>query len=423
MSGSERIARFQDRHIGPSEHALTTMLMSLGFKDLDSFAEVVVPDSIRTLDALENHLPEAIGEHQVLNELKTLASRNKNFTSLIGNGYFGTLTPPVIVRNLLENPAWYTAYTPYQPEISQGRLEALFAFQTMITDLTGLSISNASMLDEPTAAAEAMTLARRSWQGDDDAPIMVEAGVNPQTIAVLETRARPLGIKVVQFSLENPTPDLKPFAVLVQSPDTHGVIHDLESIRRYTEKFGSSLIVATDLLALTLMKSPGEYKADIAVGSAQRFGVPMGFGGPHAGFLAVRDGLERSLPGRLVGMSVDSHGNPALRLALQTREQHIRRDRATSNICTAQVLLANIAAMYAAYHGPSGLRAIAKKVHDLATTLRESLIGGGYKVRSGNFFDTISVVTSSQKSHAILDRAREMNYNLRKTDSGLNVSF
>ncbi|MGA1416333.1 MAG: glycine dehydrogenase, partial [Candidatus Nanopelagicaceae bacterium] len=366
MSGSERIARFQDRHIGPSEHALTTMLMSLGFKDLDSFAEVVVPDSIRTLDALENHLPQAIGEHQVLNELKTLASRNKNFTSLIGNGYFGTLTPPVIVRNLLENPAWYTAYTPYQPEISQGRLEALFAFQTMITDLTGLSISNASMLDEPTAAAEAMTLARRSWQGDDDAPIMVEAGVNPQTIAVLETRARPLGITVVQFSLESPIPDLKPFAVLVQSPDTHGVIHDLESIRRYTEKFGSSLIVATDLLALTLMKSPGEYKADIAVGSAQRFGVPMGFGGPHAGFLAVRDGLERSLPGRLVGMSVDSHGNPALRLALQTREQHIRRDRATSNICTAQVLLANIAAMYAAYHGPSGLRAIAKKVHDLA---------------------------------------------------------
>ena len=423
MSGSERIARFQDRHIGPSEHALTTMLMSLGFKDLDSFAEVVVPDSIRTLDALENHLPQAIGEHQVLNELKTLASRNKNFTSLIGNGYFGTLTPPVIVRNLLENPAWYTAYTPYQPEISQGRLEALFAFQTMITDLTGLSISNASMLDEPTAAAEAMTLARRSWQGDDDAPIMVEAGVNPQTIAVLETRARPLGIKVVQFSLENPIPDLKPFAVLVQSPDTHGVIHDLESIRTYTEKFGSSLIVATDLLALTLMKSPGEYKADIAVGSAQRFGVPMGFGGPHAGFLAVRDGLERSLPGRLVGMSVDSHGNPALRLALQTREQHIRRDRATSNICTAQVLLANIAAMYAAYHGPSGLRAIAKKVHDLAATLRESLIRGGYKVRSGNFFDTISIVTSSQKSDAILDRAREMNYNLRKTDSGLNVSF
>ena len=423
MSGSERIARFQDRHIGPSEHALTTMLMSLGFKDLDSFAEVVVPDSIRTLDALENHLPQAIGEHQVLNELKTLASRNKNFTSLIGNGYFGTLTPPVIVRNLLENPAWYTAYTPYQPEISQGRLEALFAFQTMITDLTGLSISNASMLDEPTAAAEAMTLARRSWQGDDDAPIMVEAGVNPQTIAVLETRARPLGIKVVQFSLENPTPDLKPFAVLVQSPDTHGVIHDLESIRRYTEKFGSSLIVATDLLALTLMKSPGEYKADIAVGSAQRFGVPMGFGGPHAGFLAVRNGLERSLPGRLVGMSVDSHGNPALRLALQTREQHIRRDRATSNICTAQVLLANIAAMYAAYHGPSGLRAIAKNVHDLAATLRESLIGGGYETRSGNFFDTISIIASSQKGEAILQRAREMNYNLRKTDSGLNVSF
>ncbi|MFZ9249970.1 MAG: aminomethyl-transferring glycine dehydrogenase [Candidatus Nanopelagicaceae bacterium] len=423
MSGSERIARFQDRHIGPSEHALTTMLMSLGFKDLDSFAEVVVPDSIRTLDALENHLPQAIGEHQVLNELKTLASRNKNFTSLIGNGYFGTLTPPVIVRNLLENPAWYTAYTPYQPEISQGRLEALFAFQTMITDLTGLSISNASMLDEPTAAAEAMTLARRSWQGDDDAPIMVEAGVNPQTIAVLETRARPLGIAVVQFSLDNPIPDLKPFAVLVQSPDTHGVIHDLESIRTYTEKFGSSLIVATDLLALTLMKSPGEYKADIAVGSAQRFGVPMGFGGPHAGFLAVRDGLERSLPGRLVGMSVDSHGNPALRLALQTREQHIRRDRATSNICTAQVLLANIAAMYAAYHGPSGLRAIAKKVHDLATTLQQSLIRGGYKVRSGNFFDTVSIVTSSQKSDVILERAREMNYNLRKTDSGLNISF
>jgi len=423
VSSVDRVASFKDRHIGPSNHALTTMLLSLGFRDLDSFTKVVLPDSIRSLDALEAHLPEAIGEHQVLEELRELASQNEKFKSLIGNGYFGTLTPPVIVRNLLENPAWYTAYTPYQPEISQGRLEALFAFQTMVADLTGLAISNASMLDEPTAAAEAMTLARRVWQGDEDAPILVEYGVNPQTVAVLETRARPLGIPVVRFSIKDSFPSTNPFAVLIQSPDTDGLIHDLAAIRRMTRESGALLIAASDLLALTLIKSPGEFEADIAVGSAQRFGVPMGFGGPHAGFLAVRNGLERSLPGRLVGMSVDSHGNPALRLALQTREQHIRRDRATSNICTAQVLLANISAMYAAYHGPSGLRARALYIHGLASAFRLSLDLAGYEVKAGDFFDTISVIASFTKADDLLKRASAKRYNLRRTGEGVNIAF
>ncbi len=397
--------------------------MTLGFQDLDSFTQAVVPDSIRTLEALESHLPEAVGEHEVLEELRSLADQNICFRSLIGNGYFGTLTPPVIIRNLLENPAWYTAYTPYQPEISQGRLEALFAFQTMIADLTGLAISNASMLDEPTAAAEAMTLARRSWKGEENAPFFVEEGVNPQTIAVIETRARPLGIEVIKFSIKERLPDVKPFAVLVQSPDTNGLIHDLETIRRQTQDSGACLVVATDLLALTLIKSPGEFNADIAVGSAQRFGVPMGFGGPHAGFLAVREGLERSLPGRLVGMSVDSHGNPALRLALQTREQHIRRDRATSNICTAQVLLANISAMYAAYHGPSGLTAIASRVHRLAVIFRDALIRAGYTIEAETFFDTISVQMSSSQRDDAVSAARKLKYNLREKSSGVSVTF
>ena len=400
------------------------MLMELGFESLDTFIEKVVPDSIKISETLSSALPGAVSEHEVLAQLRDLAQRNHPVRSMIGNGYFGTHTPPVIVRNLLENPAWYTAYTPYQPEISQGRLEALFAFQTMVSDLTGLKISNASMLDEPTAAAEAMTLARRSWKGEDEAVFYLHSAVNPQTRAVVQTRALPLGIEVVLF--DDPkeiisSDSRSAFAVLIQSPDTYGILHDYRDLSQHAKKSGSLLIVGADLLSLTLIESPGEMGADIAYGSAQRFGVPMGFGGPHAGFIAVREGLERSLPGRLVGMSVDVHGDPALRLALQTREQHIRRDKATSNICTAQVLLANIAAMYAAYHGPAGLRAIALRVHQLATRFHHALSEKGYEVRGGDFFDTLSIITND--SATLVSRALKEGINLRSIDGGVGVAF
>ena len=413
--------RFQDRHIGPSNHALTTMLMTLGFQDLDSFTKAVVPDSIRTLEALENHLPEAVGEHEVLEELRSLADQNIRFRSLIGNGYFGTLTPPVIIRNLLENPAWYTAYTPYQPEISQGRLEALFTFQTMVSDLTGLPICNASMLDEPTAAAEAMTLARRSTKLGDEARFVIDSRVHPQTQAVVRTRAKPLKINCEVLDLSSGVDLSNCFGVLLQYPDTFGSLNDFSDAIAKAHNGGALVIMASDLLALTLIKSPGEWGADIAVGSAQRFGVPMGFGGPHAGFLAVREGLERSLPGRLVGQSIDSHGNPALRLALQTREQHIRRDKATSNICTAQVLLAVISAFYGAWHGPEGLKEIAVRTHQLARKLAGSLKESGFELYSPNFFDTVSFLASN--SDALIDAALKAGINVRKISGGVSVAF
>ena len=412
---------FVDRHIGPSNQAVETMLMELGFSDLESFIKTVVPETIAIHEKLESSLPQPISENEVLLELRTLAAANKPIRSMIGNGYFGTHTPHVIVRNLLENPAWYTAYTPYQPEISQGRLEALFAFQTMVSDLTSLKVSNASMLDEPTAAAETMTIARRVWQGSDDACFFVHEDVNPQTLAVIETRAHPLAIEVRRFTAETDLSTVPAFGYLLQSPDTHGLLHDYRNIIDIAASKGALVIVGTDLLACTLMRSPGQMGADIAYGSAQRFGVPMGFGGPHAGFLAVREGLERSLPGRLVGMSVDSHGNPALRLALQTREQHIRRDKATSNICTAQVLLANMAAMYAAYHGPEGLRGIALRVHQQMMILRKLLIDHGFRLRDGVSFDTLSIITSNADD--FIARALARDINLRKTEDGINISF
>jgi len=413
--------RFENRHIGPSSDAIATMLIELGFPKLDDFIDKALPEKIKLTDALEDTLPEAVSEYQVLQELKGLAESNEVKRSLIGNGYFGTFLPPVIKRNVLENPAWYTAYTPYQPEISQGRLEALFAFQTMITDLTDLNFANASMLDEPTAAAEAMALARRQWRGSDDSIFLIEAETNPQTIAVIETRAKPLGIQTKIFHFSESIEDLDFFGLYIQSPSTHGALFDIAGITKTAHKRGALAIVGTDLLALTMMKTPGEFGADIAVGSAQRFGVPMGFGGPHAGFMAVRSGLERSLPGRLVGQSIDQHGNPALRLALQTREQHIRRDKATSNICTAQVLLANISAFYAAYHGPAGLKAMAERVHQLAVTFADSLVLAGYQIRHDAFFDTVSIIT--EKADALCASALSRNINLRKTDSGLNVAF
>ena len=397
------------------------MLMELGFADLGTFIDRVLPDSIKMSHRLAEVLPQPLSESEVLAELRLRATENRPLRSMIGNGYFGTITPPVITRNLLENPAWYTAYTPYQPEISQGRLEALFAFQTMITDLTGLSIANASMLDEPTAAAEAMTLARRSWRGTDDAIFFLHEDVNPQTRAVIETRAKPLKIEVRAFRDVSETEGSAAFGFLIQSPDTHGVLHDYRALVERAHREGSLVIVGSDLLALTLIASPGEWGADISYGSAQRFGVPMGFGGPHAGFLSVREGLERSLPGRLVGMSVDVHGDPALRLALQTREQHIRRDKATSNICTAQVLLANIAAMYAAYHGPKGLRAIAERVHGLTIAFKEAARSNGLQVKNGNVFDTVSIKTD--RVSEFVGRALERGINIRVIDGGVSLAF
>ena len=412
---------FSDRHIGPSGDEISTMLLELGYSDLESFTQAVLPDSIKLTSKFGPLLPKPISEVEVIAELRKLASENRKMESLIGLGYYASITPPVVLRNVLENPAWYTAYTPYQPEISQGRLEALFTFQTMVSDLTGLPICNASMLDEPTAAAEAMTLARRSTKLGDEARFIIDSRVHPQTQAVVITRAKPLKIYCEVLDLSSGVDLSNCFGVLLQYPDTFGSLNDFSDAIAKAHNGGALVIMASDLLALTLIKSPGEWGADIAVGSAQRFGVPMGFGGPHAGFLAVREGLERSLPGRLVGQSIDSHGNPALRLALQTREQHIRRDKATSNICTAQVLLAVISAFYGAWHGPEGLKEIAVRTHQLARKLAGSLKESGFELYSPNFFDTVSFLASN--SDALIDAALKAGINVRKISGGVSVAF
>jgi glycine dehydrogenase len=412
--------RFSQRHIGPSSSDEQEMLHLLGYDDIQSFISDVVPSNIQIAKKLSQTLDSPKSEVAVIAELRELASQNQVFTSLIGGGYYGTITPAVIKRNVLENPAWYTAYTPYQPEISQGRLEAIFAFQTVICDMTALSLSNASMLDEGTAAAEAMTVARRTSKTSDDAVFLIEEHLHPQTKAVVRTRAKPLGIKVIEVDaghIARDGFDQEFFGLLVQYPDSTGEICDYAKVTEFAHSKGALVIAATDLLALTLIKAPGEWGADIAVGSAQRFGVPMGFGGPHAGFMAVRAGLERSLPGRLVGQSVDSHGNPAFRLALQTREQHIRRDKATSNICTAQVLLANMSAFYAMWHGPVGLRAIAERVHDYASRLQNAS-----KSRNDNIFDTVTIDVAD--ANAIHKRAVAKKYNFGKiSDTQIRISF
>jgi len=411
---------FVGRHIGPTESSVATMLDLLGYRDLDSFTKAVVPETIAISQHIQEILPEAASESDVIAELRAIASKNTVRKSLIGMGYYGTITPPVIKRNVLENPAWYTAYTPYQPEISQGRLEALFAFQTVISDLTALPISNASMLDEGTAAAEAMTLAKRNHKGDDAAIFLMDKNVHPQTKAVVVTRAKPLNIEVVEIDASELS-DLSGrdfFGILVQYPDTRGEINDFQKASEIAHEKGAFLIAATDLLALTLLKPPGEWGADIAVGTAQRFGIPMGFGGPHAGFMAVRAGLERSLPGRLIGQSVDAHGNPAFRLALQTREQHIRRDKATSNICTAQVLLANMSAFYAMWHGPIGLTRIASRVHALTSILAKS----GAKVVNSKYFDTLTIEVADSKVTS--DAALTAGFNIRIVDkTHISISF
>ncbi len=408
---------FEDRHIGPSASQEEEMLRVLGYDNLKTFISDVVPSNIAIETSLSETLDSAKSEVEVIAELRSLAEQNQVFTSLIGSGYYGTITPPVIKRNVLENPAWYTAYTPYQPEISQGRLEALFAFQTVICDMTALALSNASMLDEGTAAAEAMTLARRSSKATDSAVFVIDAHVHAQTKAVVATRAKPLGIEVIECDVLNIPVETEYFGVLVQYPDTTGAITDYSALAESAHAKGALVIAATDLLALTLITPPGEWGADIAVGSAQRFGVPMGFGGPHAGFMAVRTGLERSLPGRLVGQSVDAHGNPAFRLALQTREQHIRRDKATSNICTAQVLLANMSAFYAMWHGPKGLKRIAERVHNFAAQLAAVV-----ETENKSYFDTLTIkVADAQRLH---QEAKALRINLGMVDSNhVRVSF
>jgi glycine dehydrogenase len=404
---------FADRHIGPSDAHIQHMLATLGVATLDELIDQAVPTAIR--DGKPLALDEAISEPAALDRLRALAARNRVATSLIGQGYYGTHTPGVILRNVMESPAWYTAYTPYQPEISQGRLEALLNFQTMVCDLVGLDIANASMLDESTAAAEAMTLCRRSTRHDGSV-FLVDADCHPQTIAVVTTRAEALGIEVVvgdPFAADGIPAGA--FGVLVQHPGSSGVVRDLGPLVERAHAAGALVVAATDLLACTLLTPPGELGVDVAVGSAQRFGVPMGFGGPHAGFLATRDTHKRSLPGRLVGVSVDAAGRSAYRLALQTREQHIRREKATSNICTAQVLLAVMASMYAVYHGPDGLRDIAGRVHGLTGQAATQLRGAGLDLVNDSWFDTLTVRVPGRAAdlHA---RATERNVNLRRID-------
>ncbi|MDX6200007.1 MAG: glycine dehydrogenase [Actinomycetota bacterium] len=407
----ESAAPFATRHIGPGEDETAKMLAVVGAGSLEELAEQAVPEVIRAQEGLR--LPAARTETEVIAELRALAARNRVTVPMIGLGYSGTHTPPVVLRNVMENPAWYTAYTPYQPEISQGRLEALLNFQTMVEDLTGLAIAGASLLDEATAAAEAMTLARRTSQAPADAVFLVDADCHPQTVAVLQTRAVPLGLPVQVVDLSTSLPaDTEVFGVLLQYPGSSGALRDLAPVIAAAHERGAVVAVAADLLALTLLTSPGELGADVAVGTSQRFGVPLGYGGPHAGYMCVRKGLERSMPGRLVGVSVDADGAPAYRLALQTREQHIRREKATSNICTAQVLLAVMAGMYAVYHGPEGLRIIAQRTHRMAALLAAAL---GDAVVHSEFFDTLTVRTPD--GAAVVEKARLAGVDVRLVDA------
>ncbi len=411
---------FVERHVGPDEPQVTEMLKALGLSSLEALMDDAVPGRIRS-DVLD--LPEAATESATAARLRELAAQNNPLVPMIGLGYHGTVTPPVIRRNVLEDPSWYTAYTPYQPEISQGRLEALLNFQTMVADLTGLTTANASLLDEGTAAAEAMTLVRRV-NPKAAGPFVLDADALPQTIEVVRTRADAMGIEVVVADLADGLPDGDLCGALVQYPGASGRILDPRAVIDEVHERGGLAVVAADLLALTLLESPGELGADVAVGSSQRFGVPLFYGGPHAGFMAVRAGLERHLPGRLVGVSVDSAGRPAYRLSLQTREQHIRRDRATSNICTAQVLLAVVASMYAVHHGPDGLEAIARATHLQAVALADALREGGVEVVHDAFFDTVLARVPGRAAEVVA-AAREAGVHVRHVDDdqvGLSTS-
>src|SRR5213595_3383715 len=391
---------FARRHIGPNEEEVRAMLRDVGFDSVDALIDATVPSDIRL--GRELNLLEAKSESEALVELRAIAQKNEIARSFIGTGYYDCITPPVIQRNILENPGWYTAYTPYQAEIAQGRLEALLNFQQMITDLTALDIANASLLDEATAAAEAMSLCHAV--APNRKTFFVRDNCHPQTIGVIQTRAKPLGIEIridnyLRFKFDDTV-----FGALVQYPTTDGAIYDYADFVRQAHEAGALIVVAADILALTLLKPPGEFGADVAIGNTQRFGVPLGFGGPHAAYFATRDGFKRHMPGRLVGVSHDAEGRPAYRLALQTREQHIRRDKATSNICTAQVLLAVMASMYAVYHGPHGLRAIAKRVHSFASKLASGLSQLGFEIAHQAFFDTIRFELGEKSSREILAR-------------------
>ncbi len=404
--------RFSDRHIGPREEDVRQMLDTMGYDSLDALIDAVVPEDIR--DRRPLNLPAAQTEHEVLAALEQFAAQNTVFRSYIGMGYSDCHTPPVIQRNILENPGWYTAYTPYQAEIAQGRLEALLNFQTMVSDLTGLEIANASLLDEATAAAEAMTLAHAVSRKPNAHRFLIDAGCHPQTIAVVETRAEARGIETVVGPPAEFDFDASVFGALVQYPSSEGRIEDFRAVCERAHAVDALVTAATDLLALALLVPPGEWGADIAVGNSQRFGVPLGYGGPHAAFFATRDAYKRQIPGRIIGVSKDRGGQPALRMALQTREQHIRRDKATSNICTAQVLLAVIASMYAVYHGPSGIRRIADRVYRLARRFAEGVRRLGYETAHDAFFDTVAVNVDANRLPKILGAALEQKINLRR---------
>ena len=407
---------FARRHLGPDESDVREMLEAVGFETLDDLVDAAVPEQIRTEGALD--LPAAVPEEVLLERLRDLADRNRRFRSYIGLGYHGTITPGVIRRNVLENPGWYTQYTPYQAEIAQGRLEALLDFQTAVIDLTGLDIANASLLDEGTAAAEAMSMLHAEASDEERRRFFVSGACHPQTIAVLRTRAEPLDIEIVVDDHADFELDDTVFGALLQYPATDGTVHDYRSFCEEAHAAGAYVVVAADPLALTLLTSPGEFGADLAVGSTQRFGVPMGHGGPHAAYLAARDDFKRKMPGRIIGVSVDVEGHRALRMALQTREQHIRRERATSNICTAQVLLAVMAGLYAVYHGPDGLRDIARRIRDRTAVLAAGLEELGHELFTGAFFDTLRVRPVGIGAEEVHERAREARINLRSFGDG-----
>ena len=406
-------AEFVARHIGPQGNDIDTMLAQLGYSSLDEFVDTAVPADIRMSDPLD--LPEGRTEAEILADLRVLANKNVMKTQMIGQGFSDTHTPPVILRNILENPAWYTAYTPYQPEISQGRLEALLNFQTMVMDLTALPIANASLLDEASAVAEAVLLMRRANKAKATAKTVLDANLFPQTIAVVKGRADALDFEIEVADLSGGLPEGEISGIVLQQPGNNGALVDHTAVIAAAKERGAMVTVAADILALTLITAPGEQGADIAVGNTQRFGVPLFFGGPHAAYMSVRKGLERSLPGRLVGVSKDDAGTPAYRLALQTREQHIRREKATSNICTAQALLAITASMYAVYHGPAGLKRIAQRTHNHARAIATALRGAGMELVADAFFDTVQVKV--QDSAAIIAKAEEAGINLRAVDS------
>ncbi|MEY2834262.1 MAG: hypothetical protein RLZZ574_3522, partial [Cyanobacteriota bacterium] len=413
INPNQSTAIFAQRHIGVNQQQINQMLQILGVDNLDALIEQTVPAAIRLNKPLQ--LPVAQSESAALARLKAIAKQNQVYRSFIGRGYYNCITPAVILRNVLENPGWYTSYTPYQAEIAQGRLEALLNYQTMIVDLTGLEIANSSLLDEGTAAAEAMSLSYGACKTKANA-FFIDAGCHPQTIEVVKTRALPLGIQVIIDNYTNFDFSTPIFGALLQYPATDGTINDYGSFIEQVHEAGALATVAADILSLTLLTPPGEFGADIAVGSTQRFGVPLGSGGPHAAYFATKEKYQRQVPGRIVGVSQDVHGKPALRLALQTREQHIRREKATSNICTAQVLLAVIASMYGVYHGAAGIKAIAERIHLLTATLATGLRQLGYEVTNQSFFDTIRVNTGENSAADLIEIAASNQINLRWLD-------